>query len=87
MADDTARPGWFMVGDAASILDPTSSHGVLKALMTGMMAGNVIAGVLHGKAPADGAARAYHAWIAGWFETDIKHLSAFYRMLGCSYFV
>jgi flavin-dependent dehydrogenase len=87
MADDTARPGWFMVGDAASNLDPTSSHGVLKALMTGMMAGHLIAGILHGKAPADEAARAYHAWMAGWFETDIKHLSAFYRMLGSSYFV
>lgn len=86
MANQVARPGWFMVGDAAASLDPTSSRGVLKALMTGMMAGHLIASVLQGKAPADEAARAYHAWIADWFAADIKALSAFYRMLGSSCF-
>lgn len=86
MADEVARPGWFMVGDAAALLDPTSSHGVLKALMSGVMAGHLIAGVLQGKAPADEAARAYHSWVADWFEADIKNLSAFYRMLGSSHF-
>lgn len=82
MADQVARPGWFMVGDAAALLDPTSSHGVLKALMTGMMAGHLIAGVLHGKAPAAEAAQAYHAWIAGWYEADIRKLREFYGLLG-----
>jgi flavin-dependent dehydrogenase len=86
MAAEAARPGWFMVGDAAAILDPTSSHGVLKALMTGMMAGHIIASVLDGKAPADEAAEAYHAWIAGWFEADVKKLAEFYRTLGGAYF-
>ena len=86
MADRAAGPGWFMVGDAAAILDPTSSRGVLKALMTGVMAGHLIAGVLQGKAPADEAARAYHAWIADWFETDVRNLTAFYRMLKSSLF-
>jgi flavin-dependent dehydrogenase len=87
MADHVAHPGWFMVGDTAAILDPTSSRGVLKALMTGMMAGHLIAGVLQRKVPADEAAQAYHAWMADWFEADIVNLSAFYRMLGSSYFV
>jgi flavin-dependent dehydrogenase len=86
MASDVARPGWFMVGDAAAMLDPTSSRGVLKALMTSMMAGHLIASVLHGKAPADEAAQAYHAWVADGFEEDIRNLSAFYRMLGSSCF-
>jgi flavin-dependent dehydrogenase len=87
MAAEAARPGWFMVGDAAAVLDPTSSHGVLKALMTGMMAGHLIAGVLGGKAPADEAAAAYHAWIAGWFEADVAKLAEFYRTLGGSHFM
>lgn len=86
MADSAAGSGWYMVGDAAAILDPTSSRGVLKALMTGVMAGHLIAGVLHGRAPADEAARAYHAWIADWFETDVGNLTAFYRMLNNSHF-
>lgn len=86
LAAETARPGWFMVGDAAATLDPTSSHGVLKALMSGMMAGHLIAAVLDGKAPAQEAAHAYHAWIADWFRTDAVRLSAFYRDLGMTGF-
>ncbi len=86
LAAETARPGWFMVGDAAATLDPTSSHGVLKALMSGMMAGHLIAAVLDGKAPAQEAAHAYHAWIADWFRTDAFRLSAFYRDLGMTGF-
>jgi flavin-dependent dehydrogenase len=82
IATETARPGWFMVGDSAATLDPTSSHGVLKALMSGIMAGHLIAGVLDGMAPAEEAANAYHAWIAGWFRTDAQRLASFYRDLG-----
>ena len=29
LATTLARPGWFLLGDAAAVLDPTSSHGVL----------------------------------------------------------
>jgi flavin-dependent dehydrogenase len=86
MASETARSGWFMVGDSAATLDPTSSHGVLKALMSGMMAGHLIAAVLDGRAPPEEAARAYHAWIAGWFRTDAVRLAAFYRDLGIAGF-
>src|SRR5688572_28096891 len=59
IADRVAAPGWFIVGDAAAILDPTSSHGVLKALMSGRMAGHLIAPVIRGEVPADEAAVAY----------------------------
>src|SRR5262249_38194965 len=86
MASETARPGWFMVGDSAATLDPTSSHGVLRALMSGMMAGHLIAGVLDGMAPAAEAARAYHSWIAGWFQTDAERMASFYRELGIADF-
>jgi flavin-dependent dehydrogenase len=86
MATETARPGWFMVGDCAATLDPTSSHGVLKALMSGMMAGHLIAAVLDGNAPEEEAATAYHAWIAEWFRTDAERLTSFYRDLGIAGF-
>ena len=82
MAAEAARPGWFMVGDAAATLDPTSSHGVLKAIMSGMMAGHLIGAVLAGKAPEDEAARAYHDWVARWFRADVARLTEFYRDLG-----
>lgn len=82
----TAGPGWFMVGDAAALLDPTSSHGVLRALMSGMMAAHLTAAVLCRKTPAEEAAAAYHSWIAGLFESDVQHLKLFYRKLGAARF-
>jgi flavin-dependent dehydrogenase len=82
MATQAAGPGWFTVGDAAAMLDPTSSHGVLKAIMSGMMAGHLIAAVLDGRTPAEATAAAYHDWLAGWFFTDAAKLAQFYRVLG-----
>ncbi len=81
IADTVAGPGWFMVGDAAAILDPTSSHGVLRAIVSGMTAGHLIAAVLHDAVPAAETAVAYHDWFAGWFNTDAARLSQFYRDL------
>jgi flavin-dependent dehydrogenase len=81
MASEAAGPGWFMVGDAAAMLDPTSSHGVLKAIMTGMTAGHLIAAVLDGRAPPEEAGAAYHQWLDGWFSADAANLARFYRGL------
>lgn len=41
MARAVAGPGWFLAGDAAAVLDPASSHGVLRAVLTGFRAGQV----------------------------------------------
>ncbi|HEX6367906.1 MAG TPA: FAD-dependent monooxygenase [Longimicrobium sp.] len=81
IAERVADADWFMVGDAAAVLDPTSSHGVLKALMSGMMAGNLITAVVREGAPADEAAAVYHAWLTDWFATDAAKLAEFYRQL------
>jgi flavin-dependent dehydrogenase len=86
MAERTAGRGWFLVGDAAATLDPTSSHGVLKALLSGIAAGHLIAASLSGKAPAREIATAYHDWVAGWFATDAARLRAFYRNIGAAGF-
>jgi hypothetical protein len=51
LSDAAAGLGWFIVGDAAAVLDPSCSHGVLKAIMSGMMAGHLAAGVLVDAAP------------------------------------
>lgn len=82
LAEMPAGPGWFVVGDAAATLDPTSSHGVLKAVMSGIMAGHLAAAILAGRAPGEGAARAYRGWLARWFAIDATRLSQFYRHLG-----
>jgi flavin-dependent dehydrogenase len=79
IADRVASSGWFMVGDAAAVLDPTSSHGVLKAMLSGIAAAHLIDGVLAGTLPAANAAAVYQSWLTEWFTNDAAHLSAFYR--------
>ncbi len=86
IAAEVAGSGWFMVGDAASMLDPTSSHGVLKAIMSGMAAGHLSAAVLDGKTPAQATAAAYREWLTGWFSADAARLAEFYRSLGAAAF-
>jgi flavin-dependent dehydrogenase len=71
-----AGPGWFACGDAAARLDPSSSHGVLHALMSGMMAAHMVAR----QAPA--MARMYHDWLAEWFAHDSAELARNYRKAG-----
>ena len=82
LARRPAEPGWFILGDAAAQLDPISSHGVLKAIMSGMMAAHLAAGVIGTGVPAQTAADHYADWLRGWFEADADRLSAFYRQLG-----
>src|SRR2546430_1169533 len=58
-----AGPGYFLTGDAAAVLDPAASHGVLRALMTGIAAGHAIAGVLAGRVTERDAAQHYCDWL------------------------
>ena len=85
-AERTAGPGWMLIGDAAASLDPASSHGVLKALMSGVAAAGSIAAVLKQGAPEAQAGRAYHQWLAGWFDTDVARLGQAYRDVGAEGF-
>jgi flavin-dependent dehydrogenase len=82
IAEPVACSNWFIVGDAAATLDPTSSHGVLKALLSGMTAGRLIAGVLRTAVPPAEAASVYQQWLSGWFANDALQLAGFYRRLG-----
>lgn len=79
--NQAAGPGWMIAGDAAAMLDPTSSHGVLKALMSGFMAGQTAKAMLDGGDEAAGTT-AYRNWVEGWFNTDVAALRAMYARLG-----
>ena len=76
-----AGPGYYLAGDAAAVLDPAASHGVLRALMSGMAAARAIAAVLRGAAAEDAAAARYRDWIGSWFAHDVARLSDLYRQL------
>lgn len=82
MAKILAGRNWFMTGDAATVLDPTSSRGVQKSIMTGMMAGHLTHATLHGKLSPSQAAQTYHNWLQEWFSNDMRKMTEFYRILG-----
>jgi flavin-dependent dehydrogenase len=81
IATTLAGENWFLVGDAAATLDPTSSRGVLKSMMTGMMAGHLAEPVIAGKMGWQQASSGYGEWLRDWFETDITQMSGFYGRL------
>jgi flavin-dependent dehydrogenase len=82
MAARLAHPAWFIVGDAACLLDPLSSKGVLRAMMTGIATGYLIANGLNGQIAPEAAANVYQSWLSDWFEQEALRLSTFYRELG-----
>ncbi|WP_300072489.1 FAD-dependent monooxygenase [uncultured Ruegeria sp.] len=64
----------FRIGDAACRLDPRNGHGVLRALMSGIMAAHLIRGVEDIKLPPDVAAESFNRWLQIWFEYDAEQL-------------
>ncbi len=81
VASNAAGSGYFAVGDAAVVLDPASSHGVLRALMSGMVAAHLSARVCRGELEEESAAASYASWLREWFEHDAEKLRTFYRRL------
>lgn len=77
-----AGPGWILAGDAAANLDPTSSKGVIKALLSGTMAGRTAAAILRRGADAEKGAAAYRRWIVEGFEAEVAALAPMYARLG-----
>jgi flavin-dependent dehydrogenase len=86
IADAPAGPGYFLVGDASALLDPASSHGVLKAIMSGMLAAHAISRVIHDDVAEAEAYRAYNLWMQRSFGVDAAKLAAVYaelRLISC----
>lgn len=80
---DAAGAGYFLVGDAANRLDPASSHGVLKALMSGMQAAQAVTECLRQPTLQLAAQWQYRQWLNDGFAHDMTHLRDFYRQHPC----
>ena len=80
MVSPAAGLGYFLVGDAAAVLDPASSHGVLKAVMSGMLAAHIIATCKKHAMSESEAGAAYSGWITEWFQHDVKKLQEMYTI-------
>lgn len=82
MVSRPAGPGYVLAGDAAAVLDPASSHGVLRALLSGMHAGRLVRAVLGGHDAGESALGAeYSRFVANWFEHDVAKLRELYARL------
>jgi flavin-dependent dehydrogenase len=77
-------PRWLIAGDAAANLDPTSSKGVLKALLSGTMAGRTAVAILQRGGDAARGAAAYRRWLEEWFENDVAEMAQMYQRLGAA---
>jgi len=75
-----AGPGWVAAGDAAAVLDPASSHGVLRGLLSGRHAARLVqASLAGGDERRLGAS--YGAFVRTWFEHDVRVLRELYARL------
>ena len=70
---------YFIVGDAAMVLDPASSHGVLRALMSGIKATHTLFHITKNRSSLSIAIKDYNNWMSKWFFHDIKKLKKIYR--------
>ena len=75
-----AGPGYVAAGDAAVVLDPASSHGVLRALLSGLHAARLVLAVRAGGDEARLAA-SYGDFLTSWFDHDAAALSELYARL------
>ncbi len=69
---------YFLVGDAASLLDPASSHGILKAIMSAELAADCIYQILRQNAHPRNVQVPYCDWVRKWFCSDATSLMASY---------
>jgi flavin-dependent dehydrogenase len=79
-----AGPGYFLAGDAACVLDPAASHGVLRAIMSGMLAAQAAARILEQPASAERIAEGYSRWMEQAFCRDAEALISLYSGLAPS---
>ena len=64
------------------MLDPASSHGVLRAVMSGMLAAHLAAVAIADPRREARVATTYHTWFTDWFLHDMRTLGQAYKRAG-----
>lgn len=79
VGQQVAGSGFFIAGDAAFVLDPAASQGVLKALMSGMMAAHAVIQTRSSPWHEMSIQQQYQYWVNEWFHRDRRRLIELYR--------
>jgi flavin-dependent dehydrogenase len=74
LVPECAGEGYFLCGDAAAVLDPTSSHGVVKAITSGAHAADLIVQIIRRATDPNDAAAGFRRLFHSWFEHDVARL-------------
>jgi len=78
IARPSAGPRYFLAGDAAWVLDPASSHGVLFAFLSAMAVTEAIVELMQSPNDHERIQARYSAWTEGWFCRDAAALISLY---------
>lgn len=70
--------GYLTVGDAFGVVDPSSFHGILRGLMSGIMAAHTILQITNNHLQDQLAISQYNEWLCQWFLHDVTTLKALY---------
>lgn len=65
---ECAGPGYFLLGDAACLMDPSAANGVLRALLSGIYAVHLVAGIEKSSINRHDAALEYKRWMGEIFD-------------------
>lgn len=77
--DPYAGPGYFLVGDAATFVDPIFSTGVCLGMMGGRLAGESIAAIIQGGADPGRLRREYIRYVKGSSSVFFRLVYGYYR--------
>jgi flavin-dependent dehydrogenase len=78
IARPSAGPGYFLAGDAAWVLDPACSHGVLFCFLSAMAAFDSIVKLLASDEEPERIQARYSTWTERWFCRDAAALISLY---------
>lgn len=76
---DCAGDGYFLLGDAACYMDPSAANGVLRAIMSGIMAAHLASAVRQRTTTPMQAWQSYRAWIKHLFFTTLHELNGVHQ--------
>jgi flavin-dependent dehydrogenase len=85
IVEPCAGSGYFIAGDSACVTDPANSHGVIKAVMSGMLAADLISRIAQREISETSAASMFSNWTARWFDSDTRNLEHLYSRMGLGY--